>query len=76
MAQQCLQQCYGYGTSTECLGAFWAENIVVPPSHSYGGAGGQLETACIFYTRALTEGDFEKAPEGQGTSAYTRNIAC
>ncbi|KAK7183104.1 hypothetical protein DPSP01_005952 [Paraphaeosphaeria sporulosa] len=75
MAQQCLEQCYGYGTSIECKGAFWAENMVVPPGY-YGSPGGQLETACVFYTRALTEADFEEAPEGQGTGAYARNIAC
>lgn len=75
LAQQCLEQCYGYGTSTECKGAFWAENVPVPAGY-YGSAGGQLETACVFYTRALTGGDFEAAPEGQGTSAYARNIAC
>jgi hypothetical protein len=75
MAQQCLEQCYGYGTSTECKGAFWAENVPVPAGY-YGSPGGQLETACVFYTRALTAVDLEKAPAGQGTSAYARNIAC
>lgn len=75
MAEQCLQQCYGYGTSTECHAAFWAENVAVPAGY-YGSPGGNLETACIFYTRALTEADLEVAPEGQGTEAYARNIAC
>ncbi|KAF2442827.1 hypothetical protein P171DRAFT_433222 [Karstenula rhodostoma CBS 690.94] len=75
MAQQCLQQCYGYGTSTECKGAYWAEHVVVPSGY-YGGEGGQLETACVFYTRPLTVADFQEASEGQGTSAYARNIAC
>jgi hypothetical protein len=75
MSQQCLEQCYGYGTSTECHSAYWAENIPVPAGY-YGSPGGQLETACIFYTRALTAADLEAAPEGQGTSSFARNIAC
>lgn len=75
MSQQCLEQCYGFGTSTECKGSFWAENVPVPAGY-YGSAGGQLETACVFYTRALTEDDMEAAPKGQGTSASARNIAC
>ncbi|KAF1965483.1 hypothetical protein BU23DRAFT_561032 [Bimuria novae-zelandiae CBS 107.79] len=75
MAEQCLQQCYSYGNSTECKGAFWAENVAVPKGY-YGSPGGQLETACVMYTRPLTEADFEAAPKGQGTSATARNIAC
>ncbi|KAJ4292048.1 hypothetical protein N0V90_009947 [Kalmusia sp. IMI 367209] len=75
LQQQCLEQCYGFGTSTECKGAFWAENVPVPAGY-YGSPGGQLETACVFYTRALVETDLVAAPQGQGTSAYARNIAC
>lgn len=75
MAEQCLQQCYGYGYHTECKTAFWAENLVVPAGY-YGTPGGQLETGCIFFTRALTVADFTEAPEGQATSAFAGTIAC
>ena len=75
MAQQCLQQCYGYGYHVECKTAYWAENVVVPAGY-YGTAGGQLETACLMFSRALTGDDFVAAPEGQGTSATASNIAC
>jgi hypothetical protein len=75
MAQQCLQQCYGYGYHVECKTAYWAENMVVPAGY-YGTAGGQLETACLMFSRALTSDDFVAAPEGQGTGATAGNIAC
>ncbi|KAF2676001.1 hypothetical protein K458DRAFT_410820 [Lentithecium fluviatile CBS 122367] len=73
LAEQCLQQCYGYGDSTECHAAYWAENVAVP--EGFRGAGNMM-TACVLFTRPLTESDFEDAPEGQATDAYTRNLAC
>jgi len=73
MAQQCLEQCYGYGDSTECKGAYWANQVLVPEGY-YGS--GTLETACVFYTRALAADDLVAAPEGQGTDAKARNIVC
>jgi hypothetical protein len=75
MQEQCEQQCYGYGYHVECKTAFWAENLVLPAGY-YGSTGGQLSTGCLFFTRALTSGDFVAAPEGQATDAYARNIAC
>lgn len=75
MADQCLQQCYGYGSHTECKSAFWAESVKTPAGY-YGGPGGELMTACLLYKRALTDADFETAPEGQGTSPFARNLAC
>ncbi|EDU45592.1 hypothetical protein A1F94_002948 [Pyrenophora tritici-repentis] len=75
MAQQCLEQCYGYGYHVECKTAYWAQNVAVPAGY-YGTAGGQLETACLMFNRALTSDDFVVAPEGQGTDAVARNIVC
>jgi hypothetical protein len=75
MAEQCLDQCYGYGSHVECKSAFWAENVVVPAGY-YGSPGGQLSTGCLFFSQALTESDFVAAPEGQATGAFARNIAC
>jgi hypothetical protein len=73
MAEQCLQQCYGYGDSTQCHAAFWAENVEVPQG-SYGA--GSLSTACLLFSRSLAESDFKAAPAGQATHAYARNLAC
>jgi hypothetical protein len=73
LSEQCLQQCYGYGDSTECHASFWAENVEVP--QGYRGAG-NIMTACVLFTRPLTANDFEDAPAGQATDAYTRNLAC
>lgn len=73
MQQQCLEQCYGYGSSTECKAAFWAENVVVPEGQR--GAGAKM-TACRMFTRPLEAGDFVGAPEGEATSAFARNLAC
>ncbi|KAF2714175.1 hypothetical protein K504DRAFT_155967 [Pleomassaria siparia CBS 279.74] len=75
LSEQCLQQCYGYGTHVECAGAYWAENVSVPAGY-YGSPGGQLETGCMFYTRALDATDFVVAPEGQATTPFAGNIAC
>jgi hypothetical protein len=75
MAEQCLQQCYGYGTHVECKSAFWAENLVVPAGYK-GTPGGQLLTGCIMFDRTLDGSDFVAAPEGQATDAVAGNIAC
>lgn len=75
MAEQCLQQCYGYGYHTECKTAYWADNVVVPEGY-YGTPGGQLSTACLFFSEALSEIDFVVAPAGQGTDALAGNIVC
>lgn len=73
MAEQCLQQCYGYGDHTECKASFFAENVLIPDGQT---GAGQLSAVCLLYTRALVKEDFEGAPEGQGTGAWTRNLAC
>ncbi|KAF2636887.1 hypothetical protein P280DRAFT_472760 [Massarina eburnea CBS 473.64] len=75
MSAQCLQQCYGYGNHTQCKASFWAENVKVPPGY-HDSPGGQLMTSCLLYNRTLTANDFESAPEGEGTDAYTRNLEC
>ncbi|USP74665.1 uncharacterized protein yc1106_01939 [Curvularia clavata] len=75
MAQQCLQQCYGYGTHTECKTAYWAENVVIPKGY-YGTEGGGLATACLMFDRELGQEDFVLAPEGQGTGAWAGVIEC
>ena len=75
MAEQCLEQCYGYGYHVECKTAYWAENVVMPAGY-YGSSGGQLETACLMFNRTLVEDDFVVAPEGQATDAFAGNIQC
>ncbi|KAI8938363.1 hypothetical protein NX059_004258 [Plenodomus lindquistii] len=75
MAEQCLQQCYGYGYHVECKTAYWAENVPTPAGY-YGTPGGDLSTACVLFTRALTAIDFVVAPMGQATDAFAGNIAC
>ena len=75
LAQQCLEQCYGYGTHVECKSAFWANNVVIPAGY-YGTPGGDLSTGCLMFKRALTSEDFVVAPAGQATDAFAGNIAC
>jgi hypothetical protein len=75
LAEQCLQQCYGYGDSTECKTAYWAENVEVPKGY-YGSPGGTYNTACLFYNRTLTKADLVKAPEGKGTTPFVADLAC
>lgn len=72
MAEQCLQQCYGYGDSTQCHAAFWAENVEVPQ----GSRGTGKMTTCQLFSRPLTAQDFEPAMDGEATDAYARNLAC
>ncbi|KAF2264048.1 hypothetical protein CC78DRAFT_253526 [Lojkania enalia] len=73
MAEQCLQQCYGYGDHTECKAAYWAENLVIP--EGYRGAGG-IATGCLFYTRELHESDFVVAPANRATTPFAANLKC
>ncbi|KAF1939984.1 hypothetical protein EJ02DRAFT_456440 [Clathrospora elynae] len=75
MANQCLEQCYGYGYHVECKTAYWAENVAVPAGY-YGSTGGQLETACLMFSRVFTAEDFVAAPQGQATDAVAGNIEC
>lgn len=72
---QCLQQCYGYGDGSQCKTAFWAEDVTVPKGY-YGSPGGQLETACLFFTRSLKDEDFVFVPEGQASNAFAWSIKC
>ena len=75
MAEQCFQQCYGYGDSTECKTAFWAENVVVPAGY-YGGPGGDLMTACLFFNATLTSADFGITDGDLGTTPAAADIQC
>ena len=75
MSLQCLQQCHGYGDGSQCKTAFWAENMPVPEGY-YRTSGEQLETACLFFTRALGDEDFEIAPEGQASTAFAWSLQC
>jgi hypothetical protein len=75
MAQQCLEQCYGYGDSTQCKTAYWAESVEVPSSY-YNSPPGTYETGCLFYNQTLSPTDFVTAPEGHGTTPYAATIQC
>lgn len=75
MALQCLEQCYGYGTHTECLSAYWAENVTVPVGY-HGSPGGQNATACILFNRTLTLADFDPAPAGQAPVCFAGTLSC
>jgi hypothetical protein len=75
MAEQCLEQCYGYGSHVECKAAFWAENLVIPAGY-YGTPGGELSTGCLLFNSALDSNDFIIAPDGQATDGFVGNIDC
>jgi hypothetical protein len=75
MSMQCLEQCHGYGDGSQCKTAFWAEKMPVPKGY-YGTPGGQLETACLFFTRALGDDDFMAAPEGEASNAFAWSLQC
>ena len=75
MSLQCLQQCHGFGDGSQCKTAFWAEKMVVPEGY-HRGSGGQLETACLLFNRALGNGDFEAAPKGLALNAFAWGLSC
>lgn len=75
LAIQCLEQCYGYGDSTQCKAAFWAENVEVPAGY-YGGPGGNFETGCLMFNRTLSKDDLVEAPAGEGTTPFLADIQC
>lgn len=76
MSKFCLEQCYGYGNSTECQAAYWAENVEVPEGYREGIPEGTYLTACLLFTRPLLPNDFIDAPAGEGTTAFAANIKC
>ncbi|KAF2730843.1 hypothetical protein EJ04DRAFT_514972 [Polyplosphaeria fusca] len=73
--QQCLEQCYGLGVNPPCVAAYWAQQMVVPAGY-YGGAGGNLDMACLMYNRTLTAADFVQAPSGQAVTPMAGDIHC
>lgn len=75
--QTCLETCYGYGNTGDCLAVYQAYNYPSPPM--FGGPGGDLTVACLLFDRWLGEGDFEVVPEGERanwTEPVSGNIVC
>ena len=58
------------------MAALLAQQVPTPKGY-YGGAGGDLMTACLFFNRTVgAEGDWVKAPEGQYLRERVANIEC
>lgn len=74
-AQQCRQQCYGYGASGDCVSSFVAYNVPVPVGYM-GSEGGQLETACLLFSDYLTPVQFIQGAEGQYVNGTAASIYC
>lgn len=74
-ADDCLEQCNGYGDPGECKSALVAYNVPTPKGY-YGTAGGVLETACLLYGAYFTPNDFVTAPAGQYVNETAGNIYC
>ncbi|KAF2094228.1 hypothetical protein NA57DRAFT_60861 [Rhizodiscina lignyota] len=73
---QCLQTCYGYGNTGECVAAYMAYDVPTPPM--FGAPGGNPSVACLMYSRMLGGGDFEAVPEGTAgwANATAGDILC
>ena len=74
-AEQCLEQCYGYGNPGQCKSAFVGYQIPTPPGY-FGTNGGDLETACLLYSTYSDPTNFTVAPAGQYLNATAGNIYC
>lgn len=74
-AEQCLQQCYGFGLPGTCKSALLGYNIPTPPGF-FSTAGGQLETACLLYSATMDPNTFITAPSGQYVNETAGNIYC
>jgi len=77
LLQECLDQCYGFGSTGECLSVYHAYNYPAPPL--YGSPGGQLSIACIMFGQKVTTDDFEVVPEDEQanyTQVAVRTINC
>jgi len=75
--QTCLETCYGYGNTGDCLSVYQAYNYPAPPL--YGGPGGDPTVACLLFNRSLNTADFEIVPEEQRnewTDPRSGNIVC
>ena len=74
-AEQCFEQCNGYGNPGQCKSALLAYQVPTPKGY-YGTPGGVLEIACLMYTDYLDPNQFVAAPEGQYLNATAVNIYC
>jgi len=75
--EKCLETCYGYGNTGDCIGVYQAYNYPTPPM--FGAPGGDPSVACLLFNKALAATDFEVVPENQRanwTSPRAGNIQC
>jgi len=75
--QVCLETCYGYGNTGDCLSAYQAYSYPAPPM--YGAPGGNPTVACLLFSKLLTTADFEIVPRDQTdewTDSRSGNIVC
>ncbi|CAK4030912.1 Hypothetical predicted protein [Lecanosticta acicola] len=75
VAQECFDQCYGFGAPGTCKAAVLAYNVPTPEGY-YGTAGGVLEISCMMFEDYLDETSFAEAPAGQYTNETAANIYC
>lgn len=61
--ERCLSQCYGYGSSGECVAVYQSYNFLTPAM--MGSFGGSMSVACLMFNRALT---VKRFPSGQQPS--------
>jgi hypothetical protein len=77
LLQMCLETCYGYGNTGNCVGVYQAYSYPSPPM--FGAPGGNPAVACLLFDRPLRVTDFEVVPKGERdkwTDPRSTNIVC
>ncbi|KAK5163272.1 uncharacterized protein LTR77_010858 [Saxophila tyrrhenica] len=74
-AQQCKEQCFGYGNPGQCKSSFIANQVPTPKGY-YGTKGGQLETGCLLFDEYLSPLDFISSKAGRYVNATATDIYC
>ncbi|KAK0284887.1 hypothetical protein LTR35_000222 [Friedmanniomyces endolithicus] len=72
----CLEQCNGYGYTTNCKSALLAYQVPIPKGY-YGSPGNETSpTACLLYDAYLDPNKFVAAPDGKFVNETVGSIYC
>ncbi|QIX00243.1 hypothetical protein AMS68_005760 [Peltaster fructicola] len=74
---QCIEQCYGYGTSGTCKSALLAYNVPIPKGY-FGNTTRDVpnEIGCLLFKDYATPLDFVPAPAGHYTNETAASVYC
>ena len=69
--RQCLDSCYGFGSTGECKSILWAHDVTYTVRGSTGKG-----TACVFFSAKHLPSTLEGTADGSYADAHAVNIDC